>query len=84
MTLRSIFAELPLVLAAACGDNAKATPPDGPVIIDAGPPPDASRFTNPQTDNEIINACTSALQVFNDSHPPLLDADGSLPPLPPH
>lgn len=79
MKLRTIFAVLPLVLVAACGDNAKNAPADAPVL-DAGPPP---CFTNPQSYNEIINACTDAVQIFKDSHPPLLNPDGSLPPLPP-
>jgi hypothetical protein len=77
MKLRTIFAVLPLVLVAACGDNAKNAPSDASVD---GPPP---CFNNPQTYNEIINACTNAQAIFKDSHPPLLNADGSLPPLPP-
>jgi hypothetical protein len=51
------------------------------VQIDAGAP-DASCFTDPHTYNEIINACTTAVKVYKDSHPPLLKADGSLPTLP--
>lgn len=87
MTLRAIFVVLPLVFGAACGDNrgapgdaAQAPPIDAAVPIDA--PPDASCFTNPQTYTEIINACTTAVKVFKDSHPPLLRADGTVPPLP--
>lgn len=83
MSIRSIFAVLPLVLAAACGDNGNSnTPRDAAVTIDAGAP-DASCFTDPKTYNEIINACTTAVKVFKDSHPPLLNSDGTLPPLPP-
>jgi hypothetical protein len=81
MTLRSIFTVLPLVFAAACGDSGNS-PKDAPAPqIDAGTP-DASCFTNPQTYNEIINACTTAVKVYKESHPPLLNADGTLPDLP--
>ena len=88
MTLRVFFTVLPLVFAAACGDDDNGNAPkdgpatpDGPAQIDAGTP-DASCFTNPQTYNEIINACTTAVKVFKDSHPPLLNPDGTLPPIP--
>jgi hypothetical protein len=80
MSIRSILTMLPLVFAAACGDSANS-PKDAPVAIDAGPP-DASCFTDPKTYNEIINACTDAVKVYKDSHPPLQHADGTLPPLP--
>jgi hypothetical protein len=80
MTLRSFFTALPLVFAAACGDSGNA-PKDAPPPIDAGAP-DASCFTNPQSYNEIINACTTAVKVYKVSHPPLLNPDGTLPDLP--
>jgi hypothetical protein len=80
MTLRGFFTVLPLVFAVACGDDGNH-PKDAPVQIDAGAP-DASCFTDPHTYNEIINACTTAVKVYKDSHPPLLKADGSLPTLP--
>jgi hypothetical protein len=67
-----------LLAIAACGNNAK-TPKDAG--IDSGGL-DASCFTNPQTHYEIINACTTAQKIYKNSHPPLLNADGSLPPLP--
>jgi len=72
------WALLIVVAAAACGNDAKVRP--DAVAQDAGV--DASCFTNPQTHYEIINACTNAQQVFKDSHPPLLNSDGTLPPLP--
>ncbi len=81
MSIRSMFAVLPLLLTAACGDSGNS-PKDAAVAIDAGAP-DASCFTDPKTHNEIINACTTAVKVFKDSHPPLLNPDGTLPPLPP-
>ena len=84
MTLRAIFTVLSLVFAAACGENGNHgdMPKDALAPqIDAGAP-DASCFTDPHTYNEIINACTTAVKVYKDSHPPLLNADGSLPPLP--
>jgi hypothetical protein len=77
---------LPLALTAACGgdDNGSGSK-DAPVThLDGGgdAPPDASCFTNPTTNDEIINACTTADKIYKDSHPPLLNDDGSLPPLP--
>ncbi len=88
MRLLTILTALPLVLAAACGDNGGSAKNDAAVPTDAGADapvggPDASCFDNPQTYNEIINACTTAQKVFKDSHPPLLNADGTLPALPP-
>lgn len=78
--IRGVLFAAPLVFAAACGDDGNA-PKDAPVAIDAGTA-DASCFTNPKTYNEIINACTTSVQVFKDSHPPLLNADGTVPALP--
>lgn len=74
-----------LLLAAclvACGD-------ENEVPKDAGPrdaavlPLDASCFENPQTHYEIINACTTAQKIYKPGRPPLQNADGSLPALPP-
>ncbi len=69
----------------ACGSSNNgttdaATKTDA-AVVDAGTP-DVSCFTNPTNNIEILNACTTAQQIFKDSHPPLLNADGSLPPLP--
>jgi hypothetical protein len=75
---------LPVLLLAACGDdsNNNNSPKDAPLAqLDAGGT-DASCFTNPTTYNEIINACTDSVKVFKDSHPPLLNSDGTVPPLP--
>ena len=87
MSKLSVLATLALAFTGACGDDPATTPHDAPVHADAGPDaaggPDASCFTNPQTYNQIINACTSAQKIYKDSHPPLLNADGSLPVLPP-
>ena len=83
MTIRSIrlacLIALPLVFAAACGDDAYS--PRDAAPVDAGSP-DASCFNDPKTYNEIINACTTAVKVFKDSRPPLLRPDGTVPPLP--
>ena len=83
---RTIFLVGSLVFVGACGDDGGAAHDDAPVIDaapDAPSAPDASCFDNPQTNDEIINACTTAQKIYKDSHPPLLEADGSLPPLPP-
>lgn len=81
MKIRSFFAVLPLVFGVACGDDGDS-PKDAPPQIDAGTP-DASCFENPHTYNEIINACTTAVKVYKNSHPTLLNPDGTLPSLPP-
>lgn len=82
MKLAIILASLALVFTAGCGDD--GVHDDAAVVHDAGPdaPTDASCFTNPQTYNEIINACTTAQKIYKDSHPPLQNPDGTLPPLP--
>ena len=83
--LMSLLLCLPLVLAAACGDDGGKAPQDASphdAGVDSGPA-DASCFTNPTTHQQIINACTTAQKIYKDSHPPLQHADGSLPPLPP-
>ena len=71
------------LFAAACGDNRKG-PADSGLPADAAvdSAPDASCFMNPTTNDEIINACTTAQKYYKDSHPPLLNPDGTLPPLP--
>ena len=69
-----------LCLLAACGSDMKTRQDAGVTAGDA--PADASCFTNPQTHYEIINACTNAQKIYKDSHPPLLDQDGTLPSLP--
>ena len=57
---------------------------DAPVLVDANLN-DASCFATPDPTShyQIINACTTAQKVFT-THPtpPLLNPDGSLPPLP--
>jgi hypothetical protein len=83
--MRSLILLAALALA-ACGDST-SSPKDAAAHQDAGPVdgsggPDASCFTNPHSHYEIINACTGAQKVYKDSHPPLLNPDGSLPMLP--
>jgi len=86
MKMHLLLVCLPLALGTACGDDNNSGPKDAGVhdaAVDGAPAtPDASCFTNPTTNNEIINACTDAQKIFKDSHPPLLNADGTLPPLP--
>jgi hypothetical protein len=87
MKLSNLVFVLPLVLAAACGGDDGNGNGNGPgdggtgTTIDAGTP-DAACFTNPTTYKEIINACTDSVQVFKDSHPPLLNPDGTVPKIP--
>jgi hypothetical protein len=61
--------------------------------IDSGSPPDSGGadsatdagptcFMNPRTHFEIINACTDAQSFDKNPRLPLLQPDGSLPPLP--
>lgn len=78
---------LVIVVATACGGGSNNTPADAAPVVDA--PPDTSNldcFPNPQTHDEIINACTSAQKIKIEDlrgAPPLLNPDGTLPPLPP-
>ena len=81
MRTLKILAALALALAAACDDNDNAPKDARPV--DAAVEPDASCFENPQTHDEIINACTDAQKIYKASNPPLLNPDGTLPSLPP-
>lgn len=69
-----------LALAPACDDAETAASPDmgradqgpeGPMCV-----------ADPMTHLEIINACTAATSVSKVAVTPLLNADGSLPPLP--
>ncbi|CAN5714889.1 hypothetical protein BH11MYX1_BH11MYX1_56250 [soil metagenome] len=78
-----IFTTLMIAFAPACGDNAgSSSKKDAGVVVDAPSGIDASCFTNPQTHEEIINACTSAQKIYKATTLPLLGADGTLPPLP--
>ena len=72
-----------VLFAVGCGSDPKTKQDAG--LHDAGvdAAPDASCFMNPQTHNEIINACTDAQKIYKDSHPPLMKPDGTLPALPP-
>ena len=71
-----------VLLAVGCGED-DSNQMTGPKDAGIDSPPDASCFENPTTHYEIINACTTAQKIYKDSHPPLLNADGSLPALPP-
>jgi len=84
MKIHRLLLALPLVFAAACGDDGSGGSHDAPGIVDGGAdaPLDASCFTNPTTHKEIINACTTAQKIYKDSHPSLLMPDGTVPPLP--
>ncbi len=87
--MRTLLTSVALVLATACGENASAVKNDAPLARDAGTDatvgPDAACFENPQTDNELANGCTTpdVERIFKPSNPPLLNPDGTLPPLPP-
>ena len=81
-----IFSVALMALCIGCGDDGGQPPAhDAAPVHDAGVDAmaDAQCFTNPTTHEQIINACTTAQQIFKSSKPPLLKADGSLPPLPP-
>lgn len=73
------------LFAAACGDDPKAAP------VDSGtPPPDMAPAAptcfqgTPTTHDQIINACVdqSVTVIHKTPMLPLLNSDGSLPPLP--
>ncbi|MEJ7602888.1 MAG: hypothetical protein WKG01_33680 [Kofleriaceae bacterium] len=82
MRTLKILAALTLAFTGACGDDGDNTPKDARPQ-DAAVEPDASCFENPQTHEEIINACTDAQKIFKASTPPLINPDGTLPSLPP-
>jgi len=72
-----------VLFAASCGDDPKQAP------IDGTPPPDmmqapACFMGTPTTHDQIINACVDSSVTVIHKMPmlPLLNADGSLPPLP--
>ena len=88
---------LALIFTTGCGDDNGNKPKDAgtdAIVGGDGGTPDASCFTTAAADCansavsadqcnlEIINACTTAQAIYNTSKPPLLNADGSLPPLP--
>jgi hypothetical protein len=82
--MKTLFVTLAFVLAAGCSDDGGSTTTPKDAAVDATVTPDAQCFAGtPTTHEEIINACTTAQKVYKDSKPPLLNADGSLPPLPP-
>lgn len=79
MKPRALLFTISLAFAAACGEDGGELPKDAGT--DAGTP-DAACFENPTTHAEIINACTTAQSVIKKPNLPLLNEDGSLPPLP--
>lgn len=81
MRSSALLLALSLASTAACGEGGGAQPRDAGV--DATGTPDAPCFENPTTHGEIINACTTAQRVFKRPNLPLVNQDGSLPPLPP-
>ena len=73
-----------LAFVLGCSDPGGPTNAPKDAGSDAAVTPDAACFSGtPTTHEEIINACTTAQKIYKDSKPPLLDADGTLPPLPP-
>lgn len=83
--MRSVIFLAVLALAGACGNSSSSNAPkDAPVPTDASVGgPDASCFNPPLTTNdEIINACTTAQKIFLNPPLPLLNSDGTVPPLP--
>ncbi|HUJ57412.1 MAG TPA: hypothetical protein VLX92_02935 [Kofleriaceae bacterium] len=76
-----LFLALILAVATGCGSSSNA-PKDAPVMPPSDGGVDASCFTNPTTNYEIINACTNAQKIYKPGMPPLEGSDGTLPPLP--
>ena len=84
MRTLSIFAALALAFAVGCSDDAASTHDAGvrDAFVDISGGADASCFTDPHTNNEIINACTTAQKVYKPGRPTLQLPDGGLPPTP--
>jgi hypothetical protein len=82
--MRALSIVMALAFIGACGSsNHNTSKQDAGVAVDAAAAgPDASCFTNPTTNDEIINACTTAQKIYLHPDLPLLGSDGSLPPLP--
>ena len=88
----AIGASLALGGLAACGDTATssfsdmaaATSPDMQVApADMTPRgPDLGCYANPVTYQALLNACTTAQAIDKTPVTPLLNQDGTLPPLP--
>jgi hypothetical protein len=87
-----------LALVAGCSDNTPNNNNGAPDFAMMAPPdmamaptgdmaqpvvgPDLGCFMNPMTHIQIINACTNAMQTDKTPVLPLLNKDGTLPPLP--
>jgi hypothetical protein len=73
-----------VALLAGCGGNKETS--HTPDMAHAAGPPDLGCYANPQTSTQILNSCPpSGVTVDKiDKHPtlPLLNADGTRPPLP--
>jgi hypothetical protein len=86
MRLAGLLVAVSLVFATACGDGGQEQPKDAPPIDAPSAGPDADCFNiegkADPTHEEIINACTTAIKLYKPNKPPLLNPDGSLPPLP--
>lgn len=78
--MRTLIMFVVLLGTSACGGDGN-NGPDAPADASVTEP-DASCFTNPTTHKEIINACTNAQKIERNTTPPLLNPDGTLPPLP--
>jgi len=86
--MTTIKTTLLALLLLSCGGGSSDTP-DAPTVHEVDAAPDApvgpDCFTGtPTTHDEIINACPSAgvTRIIKTVHLPLLNPDGSLPPLP--
>lgn len=71
----------------ACGDSGSSSPSDlavGQVAPpDLTPPgPDLGCYPHPETYQALLNACTTAMSIDKTPVVPLLNKDGTLPPLP--
>lgn len=81
MMLRTILATS-LLFGFAIGCDDDVDPVVDAAVPDAGMPAAPMCFEDPTTHLEIINACTTATSVTKVPVTPLLNADGTLPPLP--
>lgn len=66
----------PSTTTTSTGNNPGTTPDGGPAVDDAGP---TDCIQNPQTHDEIINACTDAVKIAKNPQLPLQYPDGGLP-----
>ena len=77
MKAANVVVVVVVALCLGCDQPPVAAPDAGPL-----PPDEVECFANPTNHAQLINACTDAEAIDKNPTLPLLNADGTLPPLP--